>query len=217
MTPKIRNILQFSLFAILIIGIMLLGYKVYYQNNGDLIAVISLFIAVFSLIITTISLNINNDASLPQIVVDIDFHSRYSLSLLRIFNAGEKTAYDIRIVWDQQLKNHKGINITTLGDNENEMHIPVLQKGHQLKIVINKTTTLFKNSSDEKLKYSGKIKFKLNKSSKFELVQKFLIDLTPYKNTLNNDREELLAFFEMQKIPEILMGIKDEIKKLKQP
>jgi hypothetical protein len=214
MNPKVRNILQIILFIILIGLTVALGFKTYHQPNGaNLIAAISLFVAILSLAITTITLNQNYDAKLPQIIVDADFSSRYGLLILKISNYGEKTAFDIIITWNKSLENHKGENISTLGDTENQMKIAVLQKGQTIKIAIDEISAFFKKYSDDQLNYDGHIKFKLGKSSIFKLSQDFFLNLIPFRKTLYHDDEKIKAFFELQKIPDKLEQIKSEIKK----
>lgn len=94
MTPRFRNILQFIFFSLLLICLVVLAF---YTDSTSRVGVIALIIAVFSLIVTTISLNQVNDAKLPQIVVDVDFESRYDLMLLKVENLGEKPAFDVEI------------------------------------------------------------------------------------------------------------------------
>lgn len=214
MTPKIRNILQGIFFLVLIGLTIYLGFKTYNKpDTSNFIGTISLLVATFSLIITTITLNQNYDSKLPQIIVDADFGSRYGLLILKVTNLGDKTAYDIKISWNQPLKNHKGENISTLGETENQMNIPVLQKGQELKIIIDEVSAFFEKYSDSELAFDGDIRFKLSKNSICNLSQGFSLNLIPFRKTLYHESEQIKGFYELQKLPKKLDELIKEIKK----
>lgn len=217
MAPKTRNTLQYIFFGSLIILLLylLISFSIN-QDYNSIIGIASILIAVFSLIVTTVSVNQFNDSKLPQIIVDFDFEARYSLVLLKIINLGEMTAYDIRIKWDKPLLNRKGENIATLGGIKNTIQIPVLQYNQNLFFTIDSTSKFFEENSDDQLRFSGEIEFSLRKSKKRKIKQKFYIDAVPYRKTLLYGNENFKTEFELQKIPKQLESIANELKNLQQ-
>lgn len=216
MNPKTRNLIQYSIFVVIFLVIFKFIYCSIMTNNTDnIIASVSLFIALISLFISTLSFNQYLDAKLPQIVVDVDIKSRYGLILLLIKNYGEKTAYNIDINWDKPISNYNGENISSTDNDCSNMRIPVLQKGQELKIVIDEPGSFFKRYNDEEIKYSGKIKYSLkNKKSAARINSSFYLDLSIFRKTVYDESESLRASFEIQKIPKELNEIKKLLKEI---
>ena len=92
------------------------------------------------------------------------------------------------------------------------MFIPVLQKGHDLKIVIDEVGEFFDKYNDDELKYFGTVKYSLSTKRRNFLKSNFAFDLSIFRNTLSYESEALKESFEMQKIPEILDEIKNIMK-----
>lgn len=214
MNPKTRNIIQYSIFAIIFVVICKFLYCSVMTNNTDnIIASVSLLVALISLFISTLSLNQYLDSKLPQIVVDIDTKSRYGLMLLLIKNYGDKTAYNIEINWDNPIKNYKGENILSTDKDFSVMKIPVLQKGQELKLVIGTPNNFYKKYKDKEMKYSGEIKFSLTKKRRtWKIKSSFHLDLSIFRKTVYDESESLRASFEIQKIPKELAEIKKLLK-----
>lgn len=215
MIPKTRNFIQYLIFIIII---LIIGRFIYYSsldNNAEnLIASVSLLVAVISLFLTTLSFNMHLDAKLPQIVLDTDTQSRYGLILMSIKNYGDKTAYNILITWDKPIKNFKGENIISQSEDCNVMNIPVLQKGQEIKVTIDEIRSFYNKYNDEEMRFSGEIKYSLSlgkKQRKFK--SSFYLDLSIFRKTLYHDSESLKANFELQKIPNELKEIKEILKK----
>lgn len=216
MNPRTRNLVQYSIFVIIFLVICKFIYCSVITNNTDnIIASVSLLIALTSLFISTLSFNQYLDAKLPQIVVDADMKSRYGLILLLIKNYGEETAYNIDIKLDKPIKNNKGENILSTDKDCTFMKIPVLQKGQELKIVIDEQNRFYKKYKDGEMEYSGDIKYSLtNKKRAGRIKSSFYLDLSIFRNTVYNESESLRASYEIQKIPKVLIEIKDLLKKI---
>lgn len=181
------------------------------KNTDNIIASVSLLVALISLFLSTLSFNQYLDAKLPQIVVDSDTKSRYGLMLLLIKNYGDKTAYNIEINWDKPIKNYKGENILSTDNDCSVMKIPVLQKGQELKIVIDTPGNFYTKYKDEEMKYSGEIKYYLTNNKKTgKIKSSFYLDFSIFRKTVYDESELLRASYEIQKIPKEL----EEIKKL---
>lgn len=212
MNLKIRNLIQYSIFAIMFLVICMFIYcSVVTKNTDNIIASVSLLVALISLFLSTLSFNQYLDAKLPQIVVDSDTKSRYGLMLLLIKNYGDKTAYNIEINWDKPIKNYKGENILSTDNDCSVMKIPVLQKGQELKIVIDTPGNFYTKYKDEEMKYSGEIKYYLTNNKKTgKIKSSFYLDFSIFRKTVYDESELLRASYEIQKIPKEL----EEIKKL---
>jgi hypothetical protein len=212
MNPKTRNLIQYSIFAIMLLVICMFIYcSVVTKNTDNIIASVSLLVALISLFLSTLSFNQYLDAKLPQIVVDTDTKSRYGLMLLLIKNYGDKTAYNIEINWENPIKNYKGENILSTNKDCSVMKIPVLQKGQELKIVIDTPESFYKKYKDEEMKYSGEIKYYLTNNKKTGKIKSFFyLDLSIFRKTVYDESESLRASYEIQKIPKEL----EEIKKI---
>lgn len=214
MNPKTRNLIQYSIFAIIFLVICKFLYcSIANKNTDNIIASVSLLVALISLFISTLSFNQYIDTKLPQIVVDTDTKSRYGLMLLLIKNYGDKTAFNIEVHWDRPLKNYEGENILFTDKDCSVMKIPVLQKGQELKIVIDEPGSFYQKYKDEEMKYSGEIKYSLtNKRRAVKIKSYFHLDLSIFRYTVYDESELLRASFEIQKIPKELAGIKELLK-----
>jgi hypothetical protein len=213
MKPKTRNLIQYIVFSIAVVIIIRFVYCSIIANNSvNTIASVSLLIAVTSLFLTTLSFNYHLDAKLPQIVIDTDCKSRYGLILLSIKNYGDKTAYNIEILWDRPIVNYKGENILSQDKDCKIIKIPVLQKEQELKVTIDEIGSFYDKYTDNELKFTGEIKYSLALNKKRILKNTFVLDLSVYRKTLYHGTESLKAFYDLQKIPKELKEIKDLLK-----
>ena len=214
MNPKTRNLIQYSIFAIIFFVICKFLYCSVMTNNTDnIIASVSMLVALISLFISSLTFNQYLDSKSPQIVVDIDTKSRYGLMLLLIKNYGDKTAYNIKINWHSPIKNYKGENILSTDKDYSVMNIPVLQKEQELKFVIDTPANFYKKYKDEEMMYSGEIKYALTKKRRTgKIKSSFDLDLSIFRKTVYDESESLRASFEIQKIPKELAEIKELLK-----
>jgi len=210
MNPKIRNNVQYLIFIIILLIIGRFIYCSILDNDSEnIIASVSLLIAVISLFLTTLSFNQHLDSKLPQIVIDTDTNSRYGLILLSIKNYGDKTAFNILITLDKPIKNFKGENVISQNEDLKTINVPVLQKGQDIKVTIDEIGSFYKKYSDEEMCFSGDIEFSLsNNKRRRAFKSSFYLDLSIYRKTLYHGTESLKAYYDLQKIPKELKEIK---------
>lgn len=214
MKPKIRNTIQIALYGLGAAFIILLIYCSLIEGNSEnIIASIALLIALVSMFITTLSFNQQIDAKFPQIVIDVDFNSRYGLIVLCIKNLGEMTAFDIKIKWTNAIFNCKGESIFGNSKNSTVTTFPVLQKGQEVKITIDEVGNFYSKYKDDEIQYSGKIEYSLSKTRKKLMVTEFTLDLSVFRKALYHESESLKAFYELQKLPKILEDIQKSLEK----
>lgn len=214
MGPKTRNIIQNILYGL---GALIVARFIYRSvvegDSENIIASVSLLIALVSMFVTTLAYNQQLDSKLPQIIIDTDFKSRYGLVVLSIKNFGEMTAFNIQIKWDRPILNYKGENIFGQSVESVVTNLPVLQMGQELKITIDEIGHFYSKYKDNELQYSGTVTYSLSKTTKSVIQTDFVLDLSIFRKTLYHETESLKAFFELQKIPKALDEIKEELKK----
>ncbi|MBC7382933.1 MAG: hypothetical protein H7296_08045 [Bacteroidia bacterium] len=212
MHPQKRNIIQGVIAGSLIIVSSNLLYKGIHDNNSqDIISAITLIVSTFAFYVSLLSLNQTLDSKLPQIVVEGDFKSRYSLILLSIKNYGQMTAYDIEIKMNNPILNHKNENILTQTIFDNVLKIPVLQQEQDVKFTIDEVSSFYGKYKDSEIKYMIEVSYKLSNESSKRICSNTFIDLSFYRNTLLFENESLKANYDIQKIPTILESINKSI------
>jgi hypothetical protein len=214
MKPRTRNIIQNILYGLGAIVVIWFIYRsVFEKDSENIIASVSLLIALASMFVTTLAYNQQLDSKLPQIIIDTDFKSRYGLVVLSIKNLGEMTAFTVRVKWDKPILNYKGENIFGQSTDSFVTTLPVLQMGQELKITIDEIGHFYSKYKDSELQYSGTVTYSLSKTTKSTIETDFTLDLSIFRKTLYHETESLKAFFELQKLPKVLDEIKEEIKK----
>lgn len=213
MRPRTRNIIQNILYGLVAVLVIRFIYcSVVEKDSENIIASVSLLIALVSMFMTTLAYNQQQDAKLPQIVVDTDFKSRYGLVVLSIKNFGEMTAFDVKIKWDKPILTCKGESIFGQSKDSVVTTFPVLQMGQELKLTIDEIGHFYSKYKDDELQYSGTITYSLSKTKKTLIETEFTLDLSVFRKTLYHETESLKAYFELQKLPKILEDIKKELK-----
>lgn len=214
MNPRTRNIIQNVVYGLgAIVVIWFIYHSVVEKDSENIIASVSLLIALASMFVTTLAYNQQLDSKLPQIIIDTDFKSRYGLVVLSIKNLGEMTAFNVRIKWDRPVLNYKGENIFGQSTDSLVTTLPVLQKGQELKITIDEIGHFYSKYKDNELQYSGTVTYSLSKTANTTVETDFNLDLSIFRKTLYHETESLKAFFELQKLPKALDEIKEELKK----
>ena len=214
MKPRTRNIIQNVLYGLGALVVIWFIYRsVVEKDSENIIASVSLLIALASMFVTTLAYNQQLDSKLPQIIIDTDFKSRYGLVVLSIKNLGEMTAFNVRIKWDKPVLNYKGENIFGQSTDSLLTTFPVLQMGQELKITIDEIGLFYSKYKDNELQYSGTVTYSLSKTTNTTIETDFNLDLSIFRKTLYHETESLKAFFELQKLPKALDEIKEELKK----
>lgn len=198
MKKKYLNIIEGSL---IIIFIGAVGWIICANTKSDS-NFVELLISVSALLIAYFSFRITISNKQPEILVSLDFDSRYELGLFKIKNIGEKTAYDIYI---------------KIGDTKNlkeiKQKIPnkfVLQPQAELSYIIN---------VQHKIDYSEQLLVNADFSNKriinIKLSTSFLLDFNSVKDTPSYTKEDNKTAFELQKIPNLLKEINESLKSIK--
>lgn len=198
MKKRYLNIIEGIFIVLFVIAVGWVAYcnKQPDSNSGEFI------ISVCALLIAYFSFRISISNKQPDLLVSLDFDSRYQLGLFKVKNIGEKTAHDICL---------------KIGDTKNlqeiKQKIPhkfVLQPQAELSYIIN---------VQHKIDYSEKIKVDADFTHKrvinIKISTSFLLDFNTVKDTPSYTKEDNKTSFEIQKIPGLLAEIRESIKGIK--
>ena len=185
------------------------------QNNewGSLTAAISLTIAVISGWIAYESFYNQSLTKKPQIILRLDFKSRYGLILLVAENLGEKPAFNIKFKWEQKLLNNKGEEIC-FNKFDDSIDIPVLNSKENTSVFIDSVFEFYNNRKTDNLNFNGTITFHESLNSKRKTSYPFQFSFKQHSMSPLFEREEPKTMHELQKIPDKLQRIEFELKKI---
>jgi hypothetical protein len=205
-----RKYLIFS-FAILILISFALAYSsFYYEKWETLTASISLIIAIISGWIAYETFYRQTLSNKPQIILRLDFRSRYDLVLLVAENLGAKPAFNIRFQWNKDLLNHNGEKVT-FNKSKTQPEIPVLNPKESTSIIIGTPSSIYDKNKGDNLDYTGMIMFQETLNSKRKSSYPFLFSFEHYRLSPLSETEEPKTMYELQKIPDKLDQIKSQL------
>jgi hypothetical protein len=210
----IRNLLKISFITLILASIVLVVIAILNKQWETTTAAISLLIAVVSSWIAYETFYTQSLAKKPQLILAPDFKSRYDLIQLSLKNNGEKSAYHIKILWNETLLNHKNAPVT-FNKFSNKYEVLVLNPMEETKVIIDTNSGFFSRSKPAKLNYSGTITYKEFLDSKKLLAQKFEISFEHYGESPTYEDEMTRALYEIQQIPEKLETIGKHLKNIK--
>lgn len=173
-------------------------------------ATISLIIAIISGWIAYETFYRQSQAEKAQIVVKLDFASRYDVILLVIENLGLKPAFNITLNWNQELRNLKGEKIRFNKFNE-KVDIPVLNPSEKTSVLIDVASRFYSKRSEKDMDYDGTVKFQESLNSKRQTSYPFHFSFKHYNLSPAFKNETPKTMYELQKIPDKLESIKQEI------
>lgn len=176
-------------------------------------ASISLTIAIISGWIASEVFIKQTEAEKPQIILRLDFRSRFDLVLLRAENLGSRPAFNIKLHWDKELKNLKG-EAVRFNPYDQYSDIPVLNAKEQTSIIIDKPDTFFEKNKNDNLDYSGTISFQETITSKRRTSYPFSFSFKHYGLSPAIEDEETKTMFELQKVPAKLESINKVLDKI---
>jgi hypothetical protein len=179
----------------------------------SLTAAISLVIAIISGWIAHETFYNQSLARKPQIILRLDFKSRYDLILLVAENLGEKPAFNIEFDWEKKLENHKGEEIE-FNKYDDSFEIPVLNPKESTSVIVDLASRFYEKRDKDSLDYKGIIKFQESLNSKKITKYPFNFSFKQYSMSPSFEHEEPKTMYELQKIPEKLEKIKAEITKI---
>ena len=203
-----RRFFQICFSLLIIISLTLACLSFNNKEWESLTASISLTIAIISGWIAYETFYRQSLSEKPQIILRLDFRSRYDLILLVAENLGSKSAFNISLIWDKILLNYNGESVSFNNDN-NGVEIPVLNPKESTSLIIGTQSSFFGKHKDDNLDYSGKILFQESLNSKRKTSYPFYFSFKHYAKSPSFESEEPRTLFELQKLPLKL----DEIKK----
>lgn len=199
-------------FLLLIIISLILACKSFINKEWETFtASISLTIAIISGWIAYETFYRQSLSEKPQIVLRLDFRSRYDLILLVAENLGSKSAFNISFIWDKTLLNFKGERVS-FNNDDTEVEIPVLNPKESTSLIIGTQSSFFGKYKDDNLDYRGKILFQESLYSKRKTSVPFYFSFKHYAKSPSFESEEPRTMFELQKLPMKLNEIKEAIK-----
>jgi len=152
----------------------------------------------------------------PYPYPQFDTKSRYGLLLLKITNFGGSAAHNVRLIWDQPLKNSDGKTINFSSSEEAESLSILLPNQHISKIVDG--VVGFFSVAGPHL-YGGTVEFKDGAGKKRS--HKFHLDADCLKGTPMHDEEAPKTHYELQKLPSEIERLRKSIdaigKKIQSP
>jgi len=203
-------------FIILLLVSLILAFLSLKNNEWEsLTATISLTIAIIGGWIASESFYNQSLARKPQIILRLDFKSRYDLILLVAENVGEKPAFNIKFEWEQKLINHKGEEIC-FNKYDDFIDIPVLNSKENTSVIIDLASQFYEKRKTDNLDFNGTIKFQESLNSKRKTSYPFHFSFKHYSMSPSFENEEPKTMYELQKIPKKLERIKIEINKIKE-
>lgn len=208
-----RRFFQICFLLLIIISLTLACFSLTSKKWESLTASISLAIAIISGWIAYETFYRQSLSEKPQIILRLDFKSRYDLILLVAENLGSKTAFNIKFIWDQTLFNYEGERVS-FNYNDSEMEIPVLNPKESTSLIIGVQSSFFEKHKDDNLDFSGKIIFQESLNSKRKTSYPFYFSFKHYAKSPSFESEEPRTMFELQKLPLKLTEIKEALKKI---
>lgn len=196
---------------------VIIAIAVYFSppNSDAVWAVIAASLAVIASVIAAWTgqkaLEIQEDAQKPHPYPTVDASSRYGLLQLRVKNTGGSPAHDIRLVWDKPLVNSKGEPIR-FTEQEGAPDIPVLLPNESATVLIDGAKQFFESVSDAN--HTGSIHFQ--DAAGNPRKHKFYLSVEYHRKRLYFDQEEPKTHYQLQKIPEKLDNVVNELKAIKE-
>lgn len=185
-----------------------LSYRI--QEWETLTASISLTIAIISGWVAYETFHKQTMSNKPQIILRLDFRSRYGLVLLVAENLGTKPAFNIKFKWNQDLLNHKGEKIR-FNKSNSQIEISVLNPNESTSTIIGTPDSIFDKNKEKSMDYNGMIFFQESLNSKRLTSYPFQFSFQHYRNSPMDETEEPKTMYELQKIPDHLDKIKQEL------
>jgi len=204
-----RIVINLLLIAGLILSV-LLTIKAFFISEWNTIT--GTLAVITAIIGTFLSLKIiwkQEDEYEPEILVSFDVDSRNGIIQLVIKNIGGSNAYDIKLKWNNTLKEAKGKEVTL-------PYVPVLTKGDSIRLIVDSTMARFQKAETEKeqLIYDGVIKYKYSKKDKKYRKENFEISLEHFKNKIRPITDQQDFYLKNSKLNETVTKINKTLNEL---
>jgi hypothetical protein len=148
-------------------------------------------------------LELQEDAQEPNPVALFDFRSRYQLAQFRITNRGGTAAHDVKISWERPLCDSEGKTVMLGCDAP----IPVIPQGESASVLMGSSVAYMRVHTDTNFK--GTLSFANASGRRF--VRSFVVSAEHERRSLVHDQEDPKTQFELQRIPEELQRVAQEI------
>ena len=209
-----KRISTYIFIILIIVSICLVIISLKNKEWESVTAAVSLIIAIVSGWIAFETFHRQSQTMKAQIVVKLDFTSRYDVILLVVENLGLRPAFNIAFVWNQELQNLKGEKIR-FNKYDDKIDIPVLNPNERTSVIIDVASRFYSAKRNEKnMDYDGIIKFQESLNSKRITSYPFHFSFKHYNMSPSFENETPKTLYELQKIPEKLENIKNEIKNI---
>lgn len=200
----------------LIMSVTVMGYAMFYSlpaSEGGWAAIAAALAVVSAVIAGWISvrtLELQEDALQPNINIFIDGSSRYGMLQLCVCNTGGTPARKINIAWDKPITSSNSEEIT-FKEELADCDIEILVPSETATMLIDMGAAFFEVTAVAD--YQGSLSY-LNSSGRTK-TQPFYVSAERFRNRLVHDKEAPRTHFELQKIPNELKRIGDELQKLR--
>lgn len=158
-------------------------------------------IAAISTVWSSMSLNWKlEDEHEPFLNVYFESQTHKYCTSLVIRNDGGSTAYNIRIRWENPLKDALGktVRFTDLEDG-NDIHS--LPKGMHMSRYVKATEDFFSDKKNDVAEvYEGVLEYNLLPKSRKKATQQFRITMEPFKRSLMTSGDQMNFYFENQSL-----------------
>lgn len=148
-------------------------------------------------------LELQEDAQEPNPVPMIDLRSRYQLAQFRITNRGGSSAHQVRITWEQQLRDAKGEDVL-LG---RDVAIPVIPEGENASVLLGSSHKFIDRHTDTTCR--GIVSFENVTGRRYS--KPFVVSAEHERVSLVHDEEMPKTLRELQRLPDELERVVREI------
>jgi hypothetical protein len=204
-----RVLVRFVLGAAMLVAVAVAGVAV--ANLGPADATAWATVAAALAVVAAVAsgwtgqrvLELQEDAQEPNPVPVIDLRSRYQLAQFRITNHGGTSAHDVRIAWQQQLRDAEG-NDVLLG---RDVAIPVIPHGDSASVLLGGSDAFMRAHTDTTCR--GTVSFTNGSGRRYSRV--FAVSAEHERTALVHDEEGPRTHWELQRIPGELERIRREV------
>lgn len=179
------------------------------ESWATVAAALAVITSIFSSWSSHRVLEVAEDEQQPYPYPSIDLKSRYGFMQLRLTNYGGSTAHNIRIKWHKPLLNNRG-ELVCFSDNELELSI--LLPKQSVSVLVGSARELYQRYQD--MNYSGSLEFK-NASGRKKIIP-FQLSAEIFRSSLIYDQEDSRTHYELQKIPQEISKLTNELKLIKE-
>jgi hypothetical protein len=207
-----RVIIRVALLAAIAVAFSVAVTALRRQGTADpatwatLAAVLAVLAAVTSAWTSQRVVELQEDALEPHLVTSIDTGRRYGLAQFRVTNKGGSSAHEVHLEWKHPLLKVDGSTVVIGNDG----HVPVIAVGESASALIGASHEMFARLKDTTC--SGRITFK-NASGSSRSTD-FLASAERQRHSLIYDEEDSRTHYELQKIPQVLKEISEELRNI---